>query len=53
MTEKEINDLVNGESIRIRFTKEMKQWLFEEKQRTGKPVSELVRSAVKEMMDRK
>lgn len=37
---------VNGESIRIRFTNRMKNQLFQEKERTGKSVSEIVRQAV-------
>lgn len=37
---------VNGESIRIRFTDKMKKQLFQEKERTGKSVSEIVRQAV-------
>lgn len=37
---------VSGESIRIRFTDKMKKQLFQEKERTGKSVSEIVREAV-------
>lgn len=37
---------VNGESIRIRFTDDMKKRLFREKERTGKSVSQIVRQAV-------
>lgn len=40
--------LANGESIRIRFTDRMKKQLFEEKTRTGKSVSEIVRQSVEE-----
>lgn len=48
MTEREIRDLVNGESIRIRFTDQMKKQLFQEKDRTGKSVSQIVRQSVEE-----
>lgn len=37
---------VSGESIRIRFTEKMKKQLFQEKERTGKTVSEIVRQSV-------
>lgn len=48
MTDKHIQELVNGESIRIRFTDKMKKQLFSEKAKTGKSVSEIVRQAVEE-----
>lgn len=43
---------VNGESIRIRFTDNMKKQLFHEKERTGKSVSEIVRQAVCEYLSK-
>ena len=43
---------VNGESIRIRFTDKMKKQLFQEKERTGKSVSEIVRQAVYEYLSK-
>ena len=48
MTDREIRDLVNGESIRIRFTDQMKKRLFQEKEKTGKSVSQIVRQSVEE-----
>lgn len=45
MNESEILNLVNGESIRIRFTEQMKKRLFQEKERTGKSVSQIVRQS--------
>lgn len=43
---------VSGESIRIRFTDKMKERLFYEKARTGKSVSEIVRTAVYEYLSK-
>lgn len=43
---------VNGESIRIRFNDRMKKQLFREKERTGKSVSEIVRTAVYEYLNK-
>ncbi len=37
---------VSGESIRIRLTEKMKKQLFQEKEKTGRSVSEIVRQAV-------
>lgn len=48
MTDREIRDLVKGESIRIRFTDQMKKRLFQEKEKTGKSVSQIVRQSVDE-----
>lgn len=48
MTDRQVQELVNGESIRIRFTDKMKKQLFLEKSKTGKSVSEIVRQAVEE-----
>ena len=48
MTERERKNLVNGEFIRIRFTDRMKKRLFQEKEKTGKSVSQIVRQAVEE-----
>lgn len=48
MNNNQIQELVNGESIRIRFTDRMKRQLFYEKAKTGKSVSEIVRQAVEE-----
>ena len=48
MFDNHIRELVNGESIRIRFTERMKKQLFSEKAKTGKSVSEIVRQAVEE-----
>lgn len=48
MNNNQIQELVNGESIRIRFTDRMKRQLFSEKAKTGKSVSEIVRQAVEE-----
>lgn len=53
MNEKNIQELVNGESIRIRFTDRMKKQLFFEKAKTGKSVSEIVRQAVEEYFYRR
>ncbi len=48
MIDNHIKELVNGESIRIRFTDRMKKQLFSEKAKTGKSVLEIVRQAVEE-----
>lgn len=48
MNESEILNLVDRESIRIRFTEQMKKRLFQEKERTGKSVSQIVRQSVSE-----
>ena len=46
----EIRSLADGESIWIRFGSKMKLWLYREKERTGKSVSQIVREAVSEHM---
>ena len=43
---------VNGESIRIRLTDEMKQWLFQYSELTGKTVSQVIREAISEYMSK-
>lgn len=50
MKNREIRSLADGESIRIRFGNKMKLWLYREKERTGKSVSQIVREAVSEHM---
>lgn len=50
MKNREICSLADGESIRIRFGNKMKLWLYREKERTGKSVSQIVREAVSEHM---
>lgn len=50
MKKREIRSLADGESIRIRFGSKMKLWLYREKERTGKSVSQIVREAVSEYM---
>lgn len=50
MKNREIRSLADGESIRIRFGSKMKLWLYREKERTGKSVSQIVREAVSEHM---
>lgn len=50
MKNREIRSLADGESIRIRFGSKMKLWLYREKERTGKSVSQIVREAVSEYM---
>ena len=50
MKNREIRSLADGESIRIRFGNKMKLWLYREKERTGKSVSQIVREAVSEYM---
>lgn len=42
---------VNRESIRIRFINKMKKQLFQEKERTSKNVSEIVRRAVENIIN--
>lgn len=43
---------VNGDTFRIRLLHEQKQWLFDESERTGKTVSQLIRDAIEQMRSR-
>lgn len=45
-------DNVSGESIRIRLTEEMKAWLFQHSESTGKTVSQVIREAISEYMSK-
>lgn len=42
-----------GEFIKLRISKDMKSWLEREAERTGKSLSDIVRQAVKNEMQRK
>lgn len=53
MRRSEKKELVQGESIRIRFSEKQKKRLFEEKSRTGRSVSDIVRQGVDEYFKRK
>lgn len=43
---------VSGESIRIRLTDEMKQWLFQYSELSGKTVSQVIREAISEYIEK-
>nr|DAV43099.1 MAG TPA: hypothetical protein [Caudoviricetes sp.] len=47
------NKTYQSESIRIRFSEKQKKRLLEEKNRTGRSVSDIVRQAVDEYFGRK
>ena len=53
MRRSEKKELIQSESIRIRFSEKQKKRLFEEKSRTGRSVSDIVRQGVDEYFKRK
>lgn len=43
---------VSGESIRLRLTEEMKQWLFQKSEKENRPVSDIMRSLIRAEMNK-
>lgn len=46
------NPIVEGETFRIRLTKGMKEWLFDKAHRTDRTVSDIIREAISEYMQK-
>lgn len=46
------NPIVNGETFRIRLSEGMKLWLFQKAHETDRTVSEIIREAITEYMQK-
>ena len=48
----DIDSIINGDTFRIRLSKGMKLWLFHEANRSNRTVSEIIREAITEYMNK-
>lgn len=49
---KDINSIVNGDTFRIRLAQGMKSWLFNKAHETNRTVSDVIREAITEYMQK-
>lgn len=48
----DMNSIVNGDTFRIRLAQGMKLWLFKKAHETNRTVSEIIREAITEYMQK-
>lgn len=50
---KNVDSIVTGSTFRIRLTQNMKLWLFQKAHETDRTVSDIIRDAITEYMQKK